>query len=344
MDMRAPAPGGEPGTTRRTDRAADVREALRRWVDALPAATSAAAGYHFGWLDEEGAPVDRPGGKQLRPLLVRACAEAVGGDPADAAEAAVAVELVHAATLLHDDIIDGDRLRHHRPTAWDVFGVPRAMLTGDALLAQAFRVLAARPSAHAARSVAVLADAVTRMAEGEAMDVAFESRADVSPAEYAAMAEAKSGALASAACELGALAGGGDERAARALAAFGLRLGLAGQITDDLLGLFGDPEATGKPIGSDLLSAKKSHPVVCALASGTAAGERLRALLAGGAAREDLREATRLVAEAGGREQSARAAAEHTGHAVAALAGAGLRADAADRMARIADFVLHRTV
>jgi geranylgeranyl diphosphate synthase type I len=146
-----------------------------------------------------------------------------------------------------------------------------------------------------------------------------------------------------AACELGALAGGGHARAVGALAAFGRHLGMAGQITDDLLGIFGDPVTTGKPVGSDLLSAKKSHPVVSALASGTRHGERLRALLAGGPDEGDLPEAVRLVVAAGGGESSRRAAAEEVERASSCLAGSGLTAGAVARLTHLAGFVLHRT-
>jgi geranylgeranyl diphosphate synthase, type I len=342
MDMRTF--GEELGTRWLADLTGTTIRALRSWVEVLPATTAATAGYHFGWLDEEGRPADRAGGKLLRPLLVHACAEAAGGERAGVTEAAVATELVHAATLLHDDILDGDRFRHHRPTAWHTLGRPRAMLAGDALLAQAFRVLVARPGPRTDRCVAVLADAATQLAEGEMLDLAFESRDLVSPAEYETMAGAKSGALASAACELGALTGGGDRHAVRALASFGRHVGLAGQITDDLLGIFGDPGTTGKPAGSDLLSAKKSHPVVCALASGTVAGERLRALLAGGPDEEDLPEAVGLVVAAGGRERSERAAAEQVEHAGACLEGSGLAPAAVERLTRLAGFVLRRSV
>ncbi len=124
-------------------------------------------------------------------------------------------------------------------------------------------------------SVRVLSTAVQDLCLGQALDVAFEERVDVTVAECTAMAEAKTGALFGAACELGALAGGADARRARCYRMFGRRLGLAFQLADDLLGIWGDPEVTGKPAGCDLVSRKKSLPVVAALTSGTEAGNQL---------------------------------------------------------------------
>ncbi|MEU2718579.1 polyprenyl synthetase family protein, partial [Streptomyces sp. NPDC007205] len=236
---------------------------------------------------------------------------AVGGASEDALGAAVAIELVHNFSLIHDDIIDGDELRRHQPALWAAFGIPAALLGGDALLTQALRVLADSRPKDAGHSVSVLAAAVLELIEGEAMDTAFERRGDVTVAEYTAMAAGKTGALIGAACALGALAGGADEGRARRLARFGRRLGVAFQITDDLLGIFGDPAVTGKPVGSDLSSRKKTHPVLAAIGSRTAAGDRLAALYAqaGPLDEEQVREAAGLVERAGGRRLSRQAAA-----------------------------------
>jgi geranylgeranyl diphosphate synthase type I len=112
--------------------------ALCAAVDRLPPATRQTAGYHLGWREVDGTPSERVGGKALRPTLCLLTAAATGTDPAAALPAAVAVELVHNFSLLHDDIMDGDVRRRHRPTAWMVFGLGPAILAGDALLAAAF--------------------------------------------------------------------------------------------------------------------------------------------------------------------------------------------------------------
>lgn len=275
-----------------------VDPALRTAADRLPDAMRRIAGYHFGWEDARGEPSAADGGKALRPALVLLCAEAAGGDPAAAVPAAVAVELVHNFSLLHDDVMDGDTTRRHRPTAWTVFGTGPAVLAGDALLSVAFEQL----SPEGAK---LLSQGVLDLLEGQAADVDFEQRDDVTPAECIRMANGKTAALIGAACQLGALLAGRPETVAR-FAEFGRAVGLAFQHVDDLLGIWGDPAETGKPVFSDLQNRKKSLPVVTALSSGTAAGAELAGLYAGTDPFTDaeLSRAAALVDEAGGRQWS----------------------------------------
>ena len=248
-----------------------VEPAHRAAVDRLPAPMRHIVGYHVGWWDAEGLPSDAAG-KAVRPALVIAAARAVGADPGCAVPEAVAVELVHDFSLLHDDVMDGDLTRRHRPSAWALFGVGEAILAGDMLVSLACDLLAGRPG------LSTLTGAVLDLCAGQAADLAFEQRAQVSVAECLAMAAGKTGALLACACRLGALAGGADEARARALTEFGRHLGLAFQLVDDLLGIWGDPETTGKPAGADLARRKKSLPVVAALSSGTPAANRLARL------------------------------------------------------------------
>jgi geranylgeranyl diphosphate synthase, type I len=255
-----------------------VNPALRAAVDTLPASMRRIASYHFGWRDEHGCPAEADGGKALRPALVLLTAEAVGGVPAAAVPAAVAVELVHNFSLLHDDVMDGDVTRRHRPTAWSVFGRGAAILAGDALLTLALDVLAASGHSAAHEGMRMLSAAVLDLVDGQSADVAFEARADVDLAECLDMAAGKTGALLGCACALGASFGGGSPEQVRYLRGFGEHLGLAFQLIDDLLGIWGDPDTTGKPIYSDLYNRKKSLPVVAALASGTPAGRELATL------------------------------------------------------------------
>jgi geranylgeranyl diphosphate synthase type I len=255
-----------------------VEPALREAVDALPAALRLVAGYHRGWWDERGHRTDAAGGKAIRPALALLAAEAVGGTASAAVPAAAAVELVHDFTLLHDDVLDGDRTRRHRAAAWHVFGLDAAVLTGDALLAVAFDVLAASGHPAALAGVRVLNAAVRDLVEGEQADLAFESRPDVGVAECVAMVERKTGGLLAGAGALGALFGGAEAVAVAGLRDFGLRLGVAFQHVDDLLGIWGEPGRTGKPVHSDLRARKKSLPVVAALTSGTPAGRELAEL------------------------------------------------------------------
>ncbi|RMI34632.1 polyprenyl synthetase family protein [Streptomyces triticirhizae] len=326
---------------------------LRAWVRRLPPPVARVASYHFGWTDSAGRPDAAPAGKALRPALVFASAEAVGGRAEEALTPAVAVELTHNFSLLHDDILDGDTTRRHRATAWVVFGSSAALLAGDALLNQAIRVLAEPDApAHALTGVRWLSEATNQLIEGEQADLHFEERSRVSLDECLLMAERKTAALLACACALGALWGGGDERSVDALRRFGHHLGMAFQLTDDLLGIWGDPEVTGKPAGADLASRKKSLPVVAALDSGTPAARRLAELYAdddteregggdGGVAVATLAE---LVTEAGGRAWAERAAADQLAGARAALAdlNAAQGTEAVDRLATLALMVCHR--
>lgn len=253
-----------------------VEPALRAAVATLPAATRPVLEYHLGWRDEHGEAVASGAGKAIRPALTLLVAEVVGGAPA--VPAAVAVELVHNFSLLHDDVMDRDLTRRHRPTAWALFGIGPAILAGDAALTLALDVLAASGHPRAAEAVRMLGNAVQELVEGQVADLDFERRSDVLLAECIAMAQAKTGALLGGACALGAVFGGGGTRDVARMDRFGRDLGLAFQLVDDLLGIWGDPETTGKPVRNDLRGRKKSLPVVAALSSGTEAGAELGTL------------------------------------------------------------------
>jgi geranylgeranyl diphosphate synthase type I len=282
-----------------------VEPALREAVDSLPASMRRIAGYHLGWWDEHGAPTSS-GGKAVRPTLTLLCAALVGGSPRAALPAGVAVELVHNFSLLHDDVMDGDLTRRHRPTAWSLFGIGPAILAGDALLTLALDVLAASGHPAAAPGMRTLSAAVQELVDGQCADMEFEQRSTVDIAECRRMAEGKTAALMGCACALGGSFGGGSPEQVEHLRAFGEHVGLAFQHVDDLLGIWGDERTTGKPVFSDLRNRKKSLPVVAALASGTAAGDELAALYAGEEppTDEELRRAATLIDRSGGRRWS----------------------------------------
>jgi geranylgeranyl diphosphate synthase type I len=197
--------------------------------------------------------------------------------------------------------MDRDETRRHRPTAWRVFGMGDAILAGDALVTLALQLLATG-CGDTGEQTATLCAAVQALIDGQHADLAFEARDDVRLSECVHMAEGKTGALIRAACALGALAGGAGSDQVEQLAQFGASLGLAFQVVDDLAGLWGDPEVTGKPAHSDLRNRKKSLPVVAALESGTASGQELAAWFAGSSepTETELARAATLVEEAGG--------------------------------------------
>ncbi len=285
---------------------AGLDPALRTAVDRLPDSMRAIAGYHFGWWDEHGRPTGADAGKAIRPALVLLGTQAVGGAAHAALPAAVAVELVHNFSLLHDDVMDGDTTRRHRATAWHVFGVNPAILAGDALLTLALDVLAGSGHPKAQQAIRVLSAAVQRLLDGQSADLAFEERDDVRLAECVRMAECKTGSLLGAACALGALFGGGRPEQVEHLRSFGEQVGLAFQFVDDLLGIWGDPEVTGKPVYSDLRNRKKSLPVVAALTSDTPAARELESLYRAEQplAQVDLARAAELIETSGARAWS----------------------------------------
>jgi geranylgeranyl diphosphate synthase type I len=318
-----------------------VTPALRVAIDSLPAAMRRIAGYHFGWWDADGRPANADGGKALRPALVLLAAQAVGSAPEPAVPAAVAIELVHNFSLLHDDVMDGDATRRHRPTVWSVFGIAAAILAGDALLALAFDLLAATGHPQTRAATQDLSGAVQELVAGQAADVAFERRTDVTLAECVAMAEGKTAALIGRSCALGALFGNGAPGPIAELRRFGDRLGLAFQVTDDLLGIWGDPRTTGKPAHSDLSSRKKSLPVVAALNAGTPEAAELARLYHNPAAL-DLARTADLVERCGGRMWCRRTADDLLTEALRHLAAARPAAPAAAELTGLARLATRR--
>ncbi len=323
------------------DAAATVAPALRAACEQLSPAMLRIAGYHLGFLDADGNPADRGGGKLVRGALALLSARAAGAADADGIPGAVAVELVHTFSLLHDDIMDADRERHHRPTAWMVFGSPRAILAGDDVLLLAFRVLLDSGSPHRVAALESLTDATTRLIAGQAADLDLEGRLDATPQECLAMCAGKTGALLECAASIGAVLAGADAAVVEPLRAFGAHLGLAFQAVDDLLGIWGDTALTGKPVHGDLAQRKTSLPVAVALAGGGDDARELQALLQ----RPDLgtRELDAAVRLMGfGRVGTGAVADDELEHALAALASAPIDAAARADMDAIALFVAER--
>lgn len=305
----------------------------RAAIDRLAPQVRQIAGYHIGWWDAEGL-ASEGGGKAIRPALVLACARAMGGDAQVAVPCAVGIELVHDFSLLHDDVMDGDMTRRHRPAAWTVYGASAAILTGDALLALALDVLADVPGFRR------LTGTLLELCAGQSADLEFEERDDITLSECLAMADSKTGALLGCACELGALAAGAHPSRAALMRGFGRNLGLAFQLTDDLLDIWGDPSMTGKPSRSDLSSRKKSLPVVAALNSPTPAGDRLRALYRGDG--HDLDLAAELIEDAGGRRWAQDEADLCMGSALACLDKAGPTSDGEDDLRALVRLAVRR--
>lgn len=226
--------------------------------------------YPLGWVDQHNQPYSQPTGKRIRPLLLLLTTEAAGGDWHTALPAAAAVEILHNFSLIHDDIQDNSPTRHGRPTVWKVWGNPDAINVGDAMLCLAFHALETLSSqALAPQTVLAIWRVFNQMTleltRGQYLDMHFEKVANVSVDDYLSMINGKSAALVSACAQIGALIATQDETVGQSYAEFGLNLGIAFQIHDDVLGIWGDPTVTGKSVATDILSRKKSLPVLYGL-------------------------------------------------------------------------------
>ena len=219
--------------------------------------------YHMGWRDEGGH------GKRLRPLITLLCTEALGGQAQDAMPAALAVEFLHNFTLIHDDIEDRSSLRHNRETLWMRWGEAQAINAGDALFSIA--QLALLDLAHTAspedavKASQYFNQTCLHLTRGQYLDLAFEKARDITINAYLEMIGGKTGALIAFSAAVAAIVAQKPSREQDLLGAFGSNLGLAFQVQDDFLGIWGDPEVTGKSAASDLLTRKKTLPVLFGL-------------------------------------------------------------------------------
>jgi geranylgeranyl diphosphate synthase type I len=287
--------------------------------------------YHMGWVDETFTPVNDARGKRVRPLLCLLTAEAAGGDMEQAMPAAVALELLHNFSLVHDDIEDNSATRRGRPAVWAVWGIPQAINVGDGLFAMTHVALGRLerrgvPPERALWAMRAFNTACTSLTEGQFMDMRFEERVDVTPAEYLQMIEGKTAALIGVACQMGAILGGATSKEIETYARFGKNLGLAFQIQDDWLGVWGEEAVTGKPVGDDIRERKKNYPVVYALDHLAANGDRrLRDLYR----REQMDHATvrqilKILERVGAEARTLDAARAYHRQALAALDAAGV--------------------
>ncbi len=321
-----------------------VQPALVAAVDRLSPDLAVPARYHFGWVDARGVPLPSGrDGKGVRPTLALLSAEAVGAEAEVALPGAVAVELIHNFSLVHDDIVDDDAERRHRATMWKVFGVGDAIIVGDALMGLAIELLMDETTPARAAAAADLVQATTAMIAGQYMDMTFNRLDTVGVEQCWEMVSRKTGALLAHASAVGAILAGAPTTTVEALRSFGKELGLGFQAMDDLLGIWGDPAVTGKPAGNDLRERKKSIPVAVALSSGTRAGEMLADLYTQDHLDEaDITRAGALVEEAGGRAATAEAARECMHRAAEALHSADLEAQPAEELLDLARFVVNR--
>lgn len=218
------------------------------------------------------APIDyllSLGGKRLRPVLVLMACEAFGKDAKEGLSAAKAIEIFHNFTLMHDDIMDNAVVRRGKQTVHQKWDINTAILSGDAMLIQAYECLNVYPSDQFKALTQLLSKTALEVCEGQQLDVDFETSSDVSIAEYLEMIRLKTAVLVGCAMEMGALIGGADLASAKLLYRFGEQLGIAFQLQDDYLDTFGDPATFGKRIGGDIAENKKTILVHLTYANGT---------------------------------------------------------------------------
>lgn len=224
--------------------------------------------YHMGWTGE-GAGAEATG-KRIRPLLVLLSAAAGGAETwKPALPAAAAVELMHNFSLVHDDIQDNSDKRRGRPTLWVKWGMPQAINAGDGLFVLSnlaiTDLIAGYPAETVVRAAQILHNTCLELTRGQYLDMSYEKRSDLGVEDYWPMVGGKTAALLAGCCHLGALLGGADESTQEAYRSFGHYLGLAFQVQDDILGIWGDEAVTGKSAASDLVEGKKSLPVLAGL-------------------------------------------------------------------------------
>jgi geranylgeranyl diphosphate synthase type I len=226
--------------------------------------------YPLGWVDEQNQPYDGQSGKRIRPTLLLMCCDASGGNWEQALPAAAAVELLHNFSLIHDDIEDNSPTRHGRATVWKIWGSNQGINTGDAMFAVSYRALAQLtetgvPDWVVLRCWQILNHMTLELTRGQHLDMAFEKRETISVEDYLSMIRGKTAALVAGSAQLGAMIGSGDEELSQHYADFGLNLGLAFQLHDDILGIWGNPEVTGKSAATDIRDRKKSLPILYGL-------------------------------------------------------------------------------
>lgn len=282
------------------------------------------------------------GGKYVRACLALLSASAAGADEHVGLVGALAIEFVHNFSLIHDDIIDNDVTRRHEPTVWAKYGVGPAIIAGDALSTLTFQLLLEEPTAERVMAARRLADAIQAMIVGQAQDIASEHQPSLSVEECLLMEAGKTGALLACAASIGAVLAGADEDVVNALSEYGDHLGLAFQATDDVLGVWGEPSITGKPVGNDLRLRKKTLPISIANAKGFDVFAKPSSSVEQELSDGDVAEAMVLLEECGARYETLELAEKELHAALAALDRAPMARTARDELAVIARYVIER--
>ena len=301
--------------------------------------------YHMGWTGEGAGPAAT--GKRIRPMMllltVAACDDTNASNWLRATPAAAAVELVHNFSLVHDDIQDNSEKRRGRTTTWKIVGAPMAINVGDALFVmsnQAIMDLKEHyPAEIVVKAATVLHNTCLDLTRGQFLDMSYEERNDLDVEEYWPMVAGKTAALLSACCHIGSILGGVDEGTQDAYRSFGHALGLAFQVQDDILGIWGDEAITGKSAVSDLLEGKKSLPVLHGLSQGGKFAERWAK---GPIQPDEVEEVANLLASEGAYEATYALSEQMTALALNNLREADPKGEAGEALFELANKLLKR--
>ena len=281
------------------------------------------------------------GGKRVRPMLALMAARAVCGSVEPAVRPALGMEMFHNFTLLHDDVMDRSDTRRNRPTVWKKWDENTAILSGDTMLTLATKLISEVHDQVLRKVLDCFNDTAIEVYEGQQLDMNFERRDDVTIPEYLEMIRLKTSVLLGASAKIGALAAGGSTATAEALYDYGMDLGVAFQIQDDYLDVYGDPETFGKPIGGDILNGKKTFLTIHALNSGF--GDALRSLLDMPASQEKIDRVRELYDRAGIPTVCREAIGSYTERAISSLSHADIPEESRDEFRRLAENMVSRS-
>jgi len=297
--------------------------------------------YHMGWTGEGAGP--EATGKRIRPLLVLLTTASCGADWQAALPAAAAVELVHNFSLVHDDIQDNSPKRRGRDTVWTKWGAPMAINVGDALFVTSSQAIMDLKNNYAAEVVVqaaeVLHNTCLELTRGQFLDMSYEERKDLGVEDYWPMISGKTSALLSACCQIGALLGGADEQVQESYRSFGHFLGLAFQVQDDILGIWGDEKLTGKSAASDLVEGKNSLPVLAGLRKKGKFAERWAQ---GPIKPDEVEELARILASEDGYGFAKEASIQMTDMAINSLREADPQGEAGEALFELTNRLLNR--
>ena len=287
------------------------------------------------------------GGKRLRPYMVIRSCQILGGKSSDAMISASAVEMVHNFTLVHDDIMDNDEMRHGVPTVHKKFGMPIAILAGDVLFSKAFQIISESKLSPNATThlISRLAKACVDVCEGQLLDIKMADEKRIpTEREYITMIGKKTAALFDVSCAMGAICATNKPKDISNLSAFGRNLGIAFQITDDLIGVMGNPKVTKKPVGNDLREGKKSLPILMAikLAKGNEKKIILKAFGNSKISKSDLNKAVEIIRSLGIEEKVRNQALKYAEKSEKSLTK--YKGTAKVELTALLDFVVRRSV